>query len=87
MNFTLAYCRYHNEQGIRPVKDQFIRQRAKVPSMIQTGRKHGMQLLDDAIMQLYNKGWISADEAYQKCNDKDTFKPFLKSYPTDFTEA
>lgn len=59
----------------------------QIPSMIQTGRKHGMQLLDDAIMNLYNKGWISADEAYQKSNDKDMFKPFLKNYPTDFTEA
>jgi len=31
----------------------------QIPSMIQTGKKYGMQLLDDAIMDLYNKGWIS----------------------------
>ncbi|MCK7512553.1 MAG: hypothetical protein MZV70_56640 [Desulfobacterales bacterium] len=36
----------------------------QIPSMIQTGKKYGMQLLDDAIMELLNKGWISADEAY-----------------------
>ncbi len=59
----------------------------QLPSMMQTGRKYGMQLLDDAIMNLYQKGWIGADEAYAKANDKDAFRPFLKNPPTDFTEA
>ncbi|MBW1813346.1 MAG: type IV pilus twitching motility protein PilT, partial [Deltaproteobacteria bacterium] len=40
----------------------------QIPSMVQTGKKYGMQLLDDAIMELYNKGWISAEEAYSKAN-------------------
>jgi twitching motility protein PilT len=59
----------------------------QIPSMVQTGKKYGMQLLDDAIMNLLNKGWISADEAYAKSNDKSKFRPFLKAPPTDFTEA
>ncbi|MBN1931170.1 MAG: type IV pilus twitching motility protein PilT [Desulfobacterales bacterium] len=59
----------------------------QIPSMIQTGKKYGMQLLDDAIMDLYNKGWISADESYAKANDKARFRPFLKNPPADFTEA
>jgi len=59
----------------------------QIPSMIQTGKKYGMQLLDDAIMELFNKGWISADEAYMKCNDKTKFRPLLKTPPTDFTEV
>ena len=59
----------------------------QIPSMIQTGKKYGMQLLDDAIMELLNKGWISGDEAYMKANDKQRFRPFLKNPPTDFTEA
>ncbi len=59
----------------------------QLPSMMQTGKKYGMQLLDDAIMQLYQKGWIGADEAYAKANDKEQFKPFLQSQPTDFTEV
>ncbi len=59
----------------------------QLPSMMQTGKKYGMQLLDDAIMNLFNKGWISADEAYAKSNDKDQFRPFLTSGPSDFTEA
>jgi twitching motility protein PilT len=59
----------------------------QIASMIQTGRKYGMQLLDDAIMEMLNKGWISADDAYAKSNDKGKFRPFLKTPPTDFTEA
>jgi len=59
----------------------------QIPSMIQTGKKYGMQLLDDAIMELFNKGWISGDEAYMKCNDKTKFRPLLKTPPTDFTEV
>ncbi|MCX5853148.1 MAG: type IV pilus twitching motility protein PilT [Deltaproteobacteria bacterium] len=59
----------------------------QIPSMIQTGKKYGMQLLDDGIMDLYNKGWITADDAYMKCNDKAKFRPFLKFPPTDFTEV
>lgn len=59
----------------------------QIPSMIQTGKKYGMQLLDDAIMELLNKGWISGDEAYLKANDKQRFRQYLKNPPTDFTEA
>jgi len=59
----------------------------QIPSMVQTGKKYGMQLLDDGIMNLLKKGWISADEAYTKCNDKAKFRPLLKRPPTDFTEA
>jgi len=59
----------------------------QLSSMIQTGKKYGMQLLDDAIMDLYNRGWISADEAYMKANDKAKFRPLLKNPPTDFTDA
>jgi twitching motility protein PilT len=59
----------------------------QIASMIQTGRKYGMQLLDDSIMEMLNKGWISADDAYAKSNDKGKFRPFLKNPPTDFTEA
>jgi len=59
----------------------------QIPSMMQTGKKYGMQLLDDGIMDIYNRGWISGDEAYIKANDKTRFRPLLKHSPTDFTEA
>ena len=59
----------------------------QVNSAIQTGKKYGMKLLDDAIMELLDKGWISSDEAYQKSNDKSRFRAFLKTEPSDFTDA
>jgi len=46
-----------------------------------------MQLLDDSIMELHNRGWISAEDAYVKSNEKGRFRPLLKYQPTDFTEA
>ncbi len=58
----------------------------QIPSMIQTGKKYGMQLLDDAVMDLLNRGIVSADEAYTKANDKGKFRAFLKTPPSDFTE-
>jgi twitching motility protein PilT len=59
----------------------------QIPSVIQTGKKYGMMLLDDAIMDLYEKGWISADDAYLKANDKAKFRNLIKNPPADFTEA
>ncbi|MCK4619398.1 MAG: type IV pilus twitching motility protein PilT [Desulfobacterales bacterium] len=59
----------------------------QIPSMVQTGKKYGMQLLDDAIMEMCTKRMISPEEAYAKANDKSKFRPLLKNPPTDFTEA
>ena len=59
----------------------------QIASMMQTGKKYGMQLLDDAIMDLYTRGWIGGEDAYIKANDKTRFRQFLKHPPTDFTEA
>lgn len=59
----------------------------QINSAIQTGKKYGMVLLDDAIMDLLEKRRISADEAYMKSNEKSRFRPFLRNPPTDFTDA
>ncbi len=59
----------------------------QIPSAMQTGKKYGMQTLDDAIMALLLAKRISADDAYAKCNNKDMFRPYLKNPPTDFTDA
>jgi len=58
----------------------------QIPSMIQTGREFGMQLMDDAIMDLLDKGWIHPDEAYLKANEKGRFRQFLSDPPADLTE-
>jgi twitching motility protein PilT len=55
----------------------------QIPSAIQTGKVHGMQTLDDAIMDVLNKKWISPEEAYSKCIDKNKFRPFLKTPPDE----
>jgi len=59
----------------------------QISSSIQTGKKYGMQLLDDAIMEHLNAGRISPDDAYMKSNEKGRFRPFLRNPPTDFTDA
>jgi len=59
----------------------------QIPSMIQTGKKYGMTLLDDSIMDLFKRGVISAEDAYAKSNDKARFRPLLRGNPVDFTEA
>lgn len=59
----------------------------QIPSMIQTGKKYGMQTLDDAILDLLNKKIISPEEAYSKCVEKQRFIQFLKAPPDDFTEV
>ncbi|MDZ7833301.1 MAG: type IV pilus twitching motility protein PilT [Desulfobacterales bacterium] len=59
----------------------------QLASSMQTGKKYGMQVLDDAIMDLYNKGYVSAEDCYLKANEKQRFRPFLKAPPPDFTEA
>jgi len=55
----------------------------QIPSAIQVGKKFGMQTLDDAIMEVLMKKWISPEEAYNKCIDKGKFLPFLKTPPDD----
>jgi twitching motility protein PilT len=59
----------------------------QLPSMIQTGKKYGMILLDDYIMELFQKRMISAEEAYAKANEKGRFRPLLNAPPEDFTEV
>ena len=58
----------------------------QIPSAIQTGKQFGMQMLDDAIMAVLTKGWISAEEAYDKGIDKSKFRPMLKTPPDELNQ-
>ena len=49
-----------------------------LPGIIQTGKKQGMQLMDDALLDLYNRGLISAEEAYARADQKQTVRQHLK---------
>jgi twitching motility protein PilT len=53
----------------------------QIPSVIQTGKKYGMQSLDDAILKALEEKKISAEDAFDKAIVKDRFVPFLKTPP------
>ena len=54
----------------------------QIPSVLQTGKQLGMQLLDNSIMQLHKDKKVSAQEAYYKANDKQMFEKLLDNNPT-----
>jgi twitching motility protein PilT len=59
----------------------------QIPSAMQTGKKYGMQTLDDAIMDYLQRGWVSPEDAYMHCIEKGKFVQFLRKPPTDFTDV
>lgn len=59
----------------------------QIGTVIQTGRKFGMQSLDDSIMEHILAGRIDPNEAYSYCSDKTKFSQYLTEAPDDFTEV
>ncbi|WP_457572325.1 type IV pilus twitching motility protein PilT [Desulfovulcanus sp.] len=59
----------------------------QINSVIETGKKFGMQSLDDSIMQLLRQKIISPEAAYNKAVNKSKFRQFLSESPQDFTEV
>src|SRR5437870_370825 len=49
-----------------------------LPGIIQTGKKQGMQLMDDALADLYDRRFISAEEAYARADQKQAMRVHLK---------
>src|SRR6186713_675333 len=56
----------------------------QIPGMLQVGKKHGMQTLDDAILDVLNKGMISPEDAYSRAIDKTKFRAMLKNPPEEW---
>src|SRR5256886_1195973 len=48
-----------------------------LPGIIQTGKKQGMRLMDDTLIDLYERGLISAEEAYVRADQKHIVRPHL----------
>jgi twitching motility protein PilT len=48
-----------------------------VGSVIQSGRKDGMQAMDDALFSLVEAGRVHPRDAYMKANDKARFEPLV----------
>lgn len=59
----------------------------QIVSAMQTGKKYGMQTLDDAIMEYLDRKMISTDDAYSNCVEKARFVKHLRRPPSDFTEV
>ncbi len=53
----------------------------QIPSAIQTGKKFGMQSLDDAILKALEARKISAEDAFEKAIVKERFIQFLNKPP------
>jgi len=49
-----------------------------LPGIIQTGKKQGMRLMDDALMDLYENDLISAEEVYARADQKHLVRQHLK---------
>ena len=48
-----------------------------LPGIIQTGKKQGMQLMDDSLVELYQAGLIDAEEAYARAEQKQDVRAIL----------
>src|SRR2546421_4673493 len=49
-----------------------------LPGIIQTGKKQGMQLMDDALADLHSRGLITAEEATTRADQRSEMKQRLK---------
>src|SRR5438874_9834826 len=49
-----------------------------LPGIIQTGKKQGMQLMDDVLVALRDRGLVAGDEAYARAEQKQEVKERLK---------
>jgi len=49
-----------------------------LPGIIQTGKKLGMKLMDDSLLELMEQGVITAHEAFDRAEQKKIFEPYLK---------
>jgi twitching motility protein PilT len=53
----------------------------QIPSMIQTGKKEGMQMMDQAILDFLMRKIVTPEEAYAKAHNKTEFLPYLTEKP------
>jgi len=49
-----------------------------LPGIIQTGKKQGMRLMDDALIDLYDRGLISGEEAYERADQKQLMRQYVE---------
>jgi twitching motility protein PilT len=49
-----------------------------LPGVMQTGKKQGMKLMDDALKELYDQGIISQEEAYSRAEQKQLMRQHFR---------
>jgi twitching motility protein PilT len=66
---------------ITPAVSNLIRENKtyRIDSAIQTGKKYGMQLLDDHLWQLYDNGTVSAEECLERARNPSEFQAKLEA--------
>jgi twitching motility protein PilT len=64
---------------VTPAVAQMVREGKvfKIPGAISTGRRVGMQLMDQALLQMVSAGDIDPDEAFIKANDRRDLAKFV----------
>ena len=66
------------------IRDEKIEQ---IPSMMQAGKKHGMQTLNDALYQLYINREVSKDECLRVSSVPNEFLRMIGEAPGDEKEG
>lgn len=51
----------------------------QLPSILQTGKRDGMQMMDNALLELVTRKKVAPEDAMVKANNKDVFKEFIKN--------
>jgi twitching motility protein PilT len=55
----------------------------QIATIMQTAKRVGMRLMNDALAELVRKGIVETEEALSKAVDKDGLRSLLKLGPTD----
>lgn len=73
---TKGMCAAYEFLVVTPAIANLIRDNKsyRIDSAIQTGKKYGMQLLDDHLWSLYAEGKIAAEEMVDKCKDSNAIR-------------
>lgn len=73
---TKGMCAAYEFLVVTPAIANLIRDNKsyRIDSAIQTGKKYGMQLLDDHLWSLYADGKIAAEEMVDKCKDSNAIR-------------
>lgn len=71
-----------------PAVSNLIRQGKldQLETAMQSGGRLGMKTMDNALLELVEKGWVSGEEAYRQANNKHKFKQFIEDEAEDEVE-